>query len=434
MSSIIEVENLSKMYRLGVIGSTTLHQSLERWWYTKIGRPELAKKIGSKEATISPDDPQAGEEPNTFWALKDISFSIKKGEVLGLIGKNGAGKSTLLKVLSRITDPTSGRAVLRGSVASLLEVGTGFHPELTGRENVYLNGSILGMRKTEIDRKFDEIVGFAELEKFIDTPVKRYSSGMYVRLAFSVAAHLEPDILLVDEVLAVGDLVFRKKCLGKMGDVAKEGRTVIFVSHNMSAVENLCPSAILLDRGKIVLKDETEKVINHYLEISKEHTKEQGMNIFFEEDVNKVMQFRNIYISDEENNNIEQIDNTKSFRTNLEIEIKEFKEGSHLVWILRGADYKVLCFSMEHDLKEGVSSISGQGTYKAFIDFPGNILNAGLYTLELLIVDRMRTVSYDLQKIDVFVSNHQEFGLDKRKGGQRKGQLLMPLKWEVNKV
>ena len=201
-----------------------------------------------------------------FWALKDITFDVNRGEVIGIIGRNGAGKTTILKILSRITEPTEGEITLRGRVASLLEVGTGFHPELTGRENVYLNGAVLGMTKKEIDSKFDEIVKFAEVEKFLDTPVKRYSSGMYVRLAFAVAAHLEPEILLVDEVLAVGDIAFQKKCLGKMGDIAKGGRTVLFVSHNMGAIRSLCGSAIWLDNGQTVKKGTAEEVVRDYEE------------------------------------------------------------------------------------------------------------------------------------------------------------------------
>lgn len=200
-----------------------------------------------------------------LWALKDVSFDVHKGEVIGIIGRNGAGKSTLLKILSRITTPTEGSVELYGRVGSLLEVGTGFHPEMTGRENIFLNGSILGMKKTEIEQKFDEIVQFADIQKFIDTPVKRYSSGMYVRLAFAVAAHLEPEILVVDEVLAVGDAGFQKKCLGKMGEVAKEGRTVLFVSHNMAAVQQLCSRALLLDKGSLIKEGEVAEVIGHYL-------------------------------------------------------------------------------------------------------------------------------------------------------------------------
>jgi len=270
MKPIIEVENISKLYHLGLIGATTLHDSLDRWWYKMRGKEDALKKIGAKHLMIEPNDPQAGPEPNTIWALKDISFSVKQGEIIGIIGKNGAGKSTLLKILTRITDPTSGRAIMRGRVASLLEVGTGFHPELTGRENIYLNGAILGMRKLEIDRKFDEIVDFSGVEKFIDTPVKRYSSGMYVRLAFAIAAHLEPEILLVDEVLAVGDAEFQKKCLGKMKNVASAGRTVLFVSHNMGAIQQLCPRTILIADGYIMLDDNSENVVSIYLSRGRE--------------------------------------------------------------------------------------------------------------------------------------------------------------------
>jgi lipopolysaccharide transport system ATP-binding protein len=208
---------------------------------------------------------RSNDQNTTIWALKDVSFNIEQGQAVGIIGSNGAGKSTLLKVLSQITDPTTGRVELHGRVGSLLEVGTGFHPELTGRENIFLNGAILGMSRAEIRHKFDEIVAFAEVEKFIDTPVKRYSSGMYVRLAFAVAAHLEPEILLVDEVLAVGDAAFQKKCLGKMGDVAKGGRTVLFVSHNMAAVAQLCQKAVWLEGGRIRQIDSSEKVVKDYL-------------------------------------------------------------------------------------------------------------------------------------------------------------------------
>jgi lipopolysaccharide transport system ATP-binding protein len=240
---MISVENVSKQYRLGLIGGGTLKGDLARWWARVRKQPDPHLKIGQEHLAE-----RMGEE---FWALRDVSFEVKQGEVLGIIGRNGAGKSTLLKILSRVTAPTEGRIRLAGRVASLLEVGTGFHPELTGRENTYLNGAILGMTKREIDRKFDEIVAFSEVEQFIDTPVKRYSSGMYVRLAFAVAAHLDPEILIVDEVLAVGDAAFQKKCLGKMGDVARGGRTVLFVSHNMASVSVLCTSALLLSAGAV---------------------------------------------------------------------------------------------------------------------------------------------------------------------------------------
>jgi len=255
--NVISVENLSKIYRLGQLGTGTFAHDLNVWWARTRGKPNPLLKIGETD-----HDDSDGEE---IWALKDVSFTVEQGEVLGIIGRNGAGKSTLLKILSRVTAPTSGRIRVKGRVASLLEVGTGFHPELTGRENVYLNGAILGMTRQEVTRKFDEIVDFAGVEKFIDTPVKRYSSGMYVRLAFAVAAHLDPEILVVDEVLAVGDAEFQKKCLGKMGEVAQGGRTVLFVSHNLKAIQNLCGKTVLIKNGELSLYSNTEAVISKYL-------------------------------------------------------------------------------------------------------------------------------------------------------------------------
>jgi lipopolysaccharide transport system ATP-binding protein len=250
----IRVQNLSKRYRIGARQkrANTLRETLGNL---------AASPFDYLRHTL-----RGSTEEEIIWALKDVSFDVKRGEVVGIIGRNGAGKTTLLKILSRITEPTEGYAVINGRVASLLAVGTGFHPELTGRENIYLNGAILGMKRAEIDRKFDEIVNFSGVEKFIDTPVKRYSSGMHVRLGFAVAAHLEPEILLVDEVLAVGDVAFQKKCLGKMGDVAREGRTVLFVSHNMGAITNLCSRAILLNNGEKIADETASQVVADYLE------------------------------------------------------------------------------------------------------------------------------------------------------------------------
>jgi lipopolysaccharide transport system ATP-binding protein len=267
MSDIaIRVKNLSKQYRIGGpsaglrTGQQARYKTIRESLTEALKAPfrRLSSVVRGQSSIISNE---------MIWALKDVSFEVKRGEVVGIIGRNGAGKTTLLKVLSRITEPTEGYAEIHGRVGSLLEVGTGFHPELTGRENVYLNGAILGMRRAEIEHKFDEIVAFAEIEKFLDTPVKHYSSGMYVRLAFAVAAHLEPEILLVDEVLAVGDAAFQKKCLGKMGDVAREGRTVLFVSHNMAAIENLCSRAILLRSGCLWLDDFSASVVSQYVKV-----------------------------------------------------------------------------------------------------------------------------------------------------------------------
>jgi len=265
MSSVIKVENVSKLYRLGEVGTGTLSHDLNRWYHRLRGKEDPYLKIGE-----SNDRANKGSSEYVY-ALKDINFEVKEGEVLGIIGKNGAGKSTLLKLLSRVTGPSSGSIKIKGRTASLLEVGTGFHPELTGRENIFLNGAILGMTKSEIRRKFDEIVDFSGVERYIDTPVKRYSSGMYVRLAFAVAAHLDPEILIVDEVLAVGDAEFQKRCLGKMGDISKnEGRTILFVSHNMAAVKSLCGQGLTLLNGEVSFLGSVEDAIFNYVKFERE--------------------------------------------------------------------------------------------------------------------------------------------------------------------
>jgi lipopolysaccharide transport system ATP-binding protein len=270
MGTAIEVEDLSKAYQLGQFNTGALAHDIKRWWALKRGKEDPYLKIGET------NDRTTTGTSNIVWSIKDINFSIEQGDAVGIIGRNGAGKSTLLKLLSSITSPTTGEIRINGRMASLLEVGTGFHPELTGRENIFLNGAILGMRKQEIKKKFDEIVDFSGVERYIDTPVKRYSSGMYVRLAFAVAAHLESEILIVDEVLAVGDAEFQKKCLGKMGDVSKgEGRTVLFVSHNMDSISKLCGNSILLSKGTLKSFDNSHKVISSYLNNESEQRKNQ---------------------------------------------------------------------------------------------------------------------------------------------------------------
>lgn len=258
--AVIKVENVGKQYHLGQVGTGTITHDLNRWWHRVRGKEDPYLKIGETN-----DRTKKGIS-EIVWALRDINFEVKQGEVLGIIGKNGAGKSTLLKILSRVTTPTVGEIKVKGRIASLLEVGTGFHPELTGRENIFLNGAILGMTKQEIRSKFDEIVDFSGVERYIDTPVKRYSSGMYVRLAFAVAAHLEPEILIVDEVLAVGDAEFQKKCLGKMKDVSGQGRTVLFVSHNMPSIKTLCTMGLYMERGTVKFHGEINQAISKYFE------------------------------------------------------------------------------------------------------------------------------------------------------------------------
>jgi lipopolysaccharide transport system ATP-binding protein len=263
MSIAIQIQNLSKAYQLGQIGTGTISRDLERWWASIRGKEDPFLKIGET------NDRTTKSDSNIVWSLKDINVEIQQGDAVGIIGRNGAGKSTLLKLLSRVTAPTTGTIKAKGRIASLLEVGTGFHPELSGKENIYLNGAILGMRKKEIDRKLEEIIDFSGVERYIDTPVKRYSSGMYVRLAFAVAAHLDSEILIVDEVLAVGDAEFQKKCLGKMEDVSKgEGKTVLFVSHNMQSIQNLCNSCIYLDKGLLVDQNDTHTILTSYLKSS----------------------------------------------------------------------------------------------------------------------------------------------------------------------
>ena len=303
--TVVHFENVSKLYQLGEISTGTISRDLSRWWALSRGKSDPVSKIGEISKRHS---------NKVLWALSDISFEIKQGEVLGIIGGNGAGKSTLLKILSRVTKPTAGRIRIRGRIASLLEVGTGFHPDLTGRENIFLNGAILGMRKNEIQNKLDEIVAFAGVERYLDTPVKRYSSGMYVRLAFAVAAHLEPEILVIDEVLAVGDAEFQRKCLGKMRDVSNnEGRTVLFVSHNLSSVKSLCSKSIFLKNGKLEYQGETALAIDQYLNNLTQHQCE----FYFEAKENQEAYFTYFKITDTKNQLINTFLNTDTWKLKI---------------------------------------------------------------------------------------------------------------------
>ena len=318
--SILKVAGLGKQYRLGQIGFGTISHDLNRWWAKLRGKEDPFLKVGvENDRTL--------ENNNEYvWAIRDISFEVNRGEVLGIIGKNGAGKSTLLKVLSKVTGPTKGEIVYNGRIAALLEVGTGFHPELTGKENVFLNGAILGMTRREVQEKFDEIIEFAGVKRYIDTPVKRYSSGMLVRLGFAVAAHLEPEILIVDEVLAVGDFEFQKKCLGKMDEVSKSGRTVLFVSHNMAAVKNLCDRAIVIDKGSVVFSGNTDLAIDKYLDVAHKSQIEATHDLVFSVGENQINKIR-IFSNQQEKQILEIGDNLKvqfDYLLNNTLELKNF--------------------------------------------------------------------------------------------------------------
>jgi len=384
MSDIaIRAENLSKRYR---IGSREPYKALRDTITDAMCVPfrAVASALNGRRSAASsqPSD-------NIIWALKDVSFEIKQGEVVGVIGRNGAGKSTLLKILSRITEPTEGYAEIHGRVGSLLEVGTGFHPELTGRENIYLNGAILGMKKTEIDRKFDEIVAFAEVEKFIDTPVKHYSTGMSVRLAFSVAAHLEPEILLVDEVLAVGDAAFQKKCLGKMGEVAKRGRTVLFVSHNMFAVQGLCQRGLLLESGRLRLDSDAAAVIGTYLHLGVEKGGEVNCN--FPEDApgDERGRLKAVRVVSE-GGVTGQIDISKEF--SIEIDYWNLKPENRLLVSIHLHDGMGICVMTVSNLPSACltpdawySRYYPIGLFRTACTIPGNLLNDGTYTVSVYV-------------------------------------------------
>jgi lipopolysaccharide transport system ATP-binding protein len=383
MKPIVRIENVSKQFRIGARepGYDTLRESI----------------IHALNAPFRRLRRQNGKPKNeTIWALKDVSFNVAEGEVVGVIGRNGAGKSTLLKVLSRITEPTVGRIRLYGRVASLLEVGTGFHPELTGRENIYLNGAILGMTKAEIDRKFDEIVDFAELEKFLDTPVKRYSSGMYMRLAFAVASHLEPEILLVDEVLAVGDAAFQKKCLGKMGEVAKQGRTVLFISHNMTAIRSLCGRAIWLDGGQVVGSGETGQVVLEYLQKGAISNLEQVWPDPLTAPGNEKVKIRHARLGPLAPGEFDDISVESAIQ--IEFEFWIYEPGIVLNFTIHLLTIEgTYVFAASSEVKP-----RPRGSVTETITIPANLLNDGIYTLTIQVVQDMTSSLYLHPDILVF--------------------------------
>jgi len=464
MSDIaIRVENLSKLYRIGVPQERykTLRDSLMnavtapfRRFSSVFSGPSSV--LSSRSSVPGPQSSIFGPRSSvvnssvlshrssvlgprssvvcndTIWALKDVSFGIKRGEVVGIIGRNGAGKTTLLKILSRITEPTEGQAEICGRVSSLLEVGTGFHPELTGRENIYLNGAILGMKKAEIERKFDEIVAFSEIEKFIDMPVKHYSSGMYVRLAFAVAAHMEPEILLVDEVLAVGDYEFQKKCLGKMGDVAKGGRTVLFVSHNMPSILNLCHRAILLQAGSIQMDGPAQMVVDTYIGFGAK----KGAEVKWDMDHapgNEVAKIKAVRILDHE----EEVssDHRLSNPITLEMDFWCLRSGIRLnpVFHLYTA-HGVGVFNTTnlHEKNWGTKHYE-RGLYRSRCIIPGQLLNAGQYRVSAIIVRDVNIVEAREEEIITFQAHDDGTGRGDYSGGWM-GVIRPVLNWQVEPI
>lgn len=373
MSIVIRTENISKKYLIGHkknSSSTDLREILTK----------LAYHVVHPFSYFAQAPDPAYEE---FWALRDVSFEINQGDRIGIIGRNGAGKSTLLKILSRITEPTTGRITIKGRVASLLEVGTGFHPDLTGRENIFLNGAILGMSHAEIRQKFDEIVNFAEVERFLDTPVKHYSSGMYVRLAFAVAAHLEPEILIVDEVLAVGDAQFQKKCLGKMEDVSREGRTVLFVSHNLTAVRSLCNGAILLKEGIMMANGASGEVVSKYMEDVRKNILVQEWTDEKTAPQNESAILRKVAICDDSGNLLNEIYSDTTF--NIEVEFKIKKEGTFvgLTVIVYDVENKCVFSSINNHEETWYGKPMSIGIYKSLCTIPSNLFNNGRFSVTL---------------------------------------------------
>lgn len=396
--TVIKVENLSKSYLVG-------HNAGQRERYIALRDviARNAKSLARKTRDMLTGRPIVqGDEVEEFWALKDVAFEIKQGDRVGIIGRNGAGKTTLLKVLSRITQPTTGRVTISGRVASLLEVGTGFHPELTGRENIFLNGAILGMSRKEIQGKFDEIVDFAEVDRFLDTPVKRYSSGMYVRLAFAVAAHLEPEILVVDEVLAVGDAQFQKKCLAKMEDVGKEGRTVLFVSHNMAAVRALCRNTMLFDSGSIMFNGNTSNAISRY-------TSSSGKRLLRNEDSKLRNSWVDVYQVSLVDNSLELAEN---IYTNTEFSILirfaiKIKSRVGLTIMLYDSANNCIFSSINNRISDFLRDLD-VGHYGALCTIPANVLNNNLYSVSLVLFSnnfRDGVIAHNIIYFDVQDSN-----------------------------
>lgn len=415
---VISVEDLSKSYQLGTIGSGTFRGDIESWWAKVRGLPDPHLKIG---------DAASKYHREVLWALKDINFKVRQGEAVGIIGRNGAGKSTLLKILSRITAPTTGFIGAKGRLASLLEVGTGFHPELTGRENIYLNGAIMGMTRKEVAKRFDEIVDFSGVEKFIDTPVKRYSSGMYVRLAFAVSAHLEPDIMIVDEVLAVGDVEFQKKCMGKMDEVANAGRTVLFVSHNMASIQNLCSRAILLSQGEIVMSGDTDTVISKYLEDTQKIAS-QNLGERKDRSGTQRLKFTRFSLEDQDGNEVRDMASGKDYAMVLDYESDDTVENVTVSIAFHGVHGQILSYCNNDMAGFHFPTLPQTGKIKCLL--PRLPFPQGSYTLNFYCEVNGITSDWvkDAAVVEVAGGDFFESG---RLPPLNHGGLLIPQKWSV---
>jgi lipopolysaccharide transport system ATP-binding protein len=412
MQSIIRAVGVGKQYRIGSQSAaySTLRESV----------------VSAARAPLTALRRKARNREETFWALRDITLDVGLGEVVGIIGRNGAGKSTLLKILSRITEPTTGRIELFGRVGSLLEVGTGFHPELTGRENIYLNGSILGMSRAEINSKFDEIVAFAEIEKFLDTPVKRYSSGMYVRLAFAVAAHLEPEILVVDEVLAVGDYAFQQKCLNKMQDVSTHGRTVLFVSHNMGAISRLCQSCVLLDQGRIVEHGPTANVVQTYMTSGLLESPEVRQPSDSQKDIN--LNHAAVLGSDDRVRS--DIGYHEGFRVLLEYEVNKPLTGTSVGIAIFLIDGTCAFSTADFDSHPELLQLRKPGRYSSMVRIPGQWLNVGRYSISVYLANASSGIVYD--SVDSIIFDIVDTGTPGSRNGVKRRGILQPiLEWTV---
>ena len=426
MKPILEIQSISKMYRLGVINSTTLSDDIKRVWFKIRGKEDPLLKIGEENNRLK-------EGGKYVWALEDINLEINEGEVVGIIGKNGAGKSTLLKLLSKVTRPTKGKIIAKGKIASLLEVGTGFHQELTGRENIFLNGAILGMTKKEISSKIEDIIDFSGCKRYIDTPVKRYSSGMFVRLAFAVAAYLEPDILIVDEVLAVGDAEFQKKAIGKMKDISKSGgRTVLFVSHNMTSIKALCSRAVLLENGKLIKDGHPDEVINYYLNSSTKISYIKSWSLENRPSNNDFL-ISSVWLSNKKKDKITSLNIDETFLVNIDFEVIKNNTKVGLNVILHDSNQNIISSSINNHEKNFYSQKHSTGFYTSYCKIPGLLFNAGIYFISIY----MFGANFSNAKMLEYVLKIElEEGVIVRGDyhGNYEGILRPMLEWETNLI